>query len=175
MAAITICSDFGAQENKVCHCFHFFPSICHEVMEPDTMIFICQTLSFKLTFSLFSFILIKKLFSSSLLSVIRVISDAYLRLLVFFLAILIPACALFSPAFHMMYRSYKLNKQGDNIQPWYTPFPIFTQFVVLCLVLTFASWPAYRFLRRQLKWSDIPLSLRIFLQLLWSIQSKAFA
>ena len=27
MAAITICSDFGAQENKVCHCFHCFP-IC---------------------------------------------------------------------------------------------------------------------------------------------------
>ena len=25
MAAVTICSDFGAQENKVCHCCHFFP------------------------------------------------------------------------------------------------------------------------------------------------------
>ena len=25
MAAVTICSDFGAQENKICHCFHFFP------------------------------------------------------------------------------------------------------------------------------------------------------
>ena len=25
MAAITICSDFGAQKNKICHCFHFFP------------------------------------------------------------------------------------------------------------------------------------------------------
>ena len=25
MAAVTICSDFGAQENKVCHCFHFVP------------------------------------------------------------------------------------------------------------------------------------------------------
>ena len=24
MAAVTICSDFGAQENKVCHCFHCF-------------------------------------------------------------------------------------------------------------------------------------------------------
>ena len=40
MAAVTICSDFGAQENKVCHCFHFFPSICHEVMEPDAMILV---------------------------------------------------------------------------------------------------------------------------------------
>ena len=25
MAAVTICSDFGAQENKICHCFHCFP------------------------------------------------------------------------------------------------------------------------------------------------------
>jgi len=25
MAAVTVCSDFGAQENKICHCFHFFP------------------------------------------------------------------------------------------------------------------------------------------------------
>ena len=31
MAAVTLRSDFGAQENKVCHCFHFFP-ICHEVL-----------------------------------------------------------------------------------------------------------------------------------------------
>ena len=26
MAAVTICSDFGAEENIICHCFHFFPS-----------------------------------------------------------------------------------------------------------------------------------------------------
>ena len=25
MAVVTICSDFGNQENKVCYCFHFFP------------------------------------------------------------------------------------------------------------------------------------------------------
>jgi len=35
MVAVTICHDFGDQENKVCHCFHTFPSICHEVMVPD--------------------------------------------------------------------------------------------------------------------------------------------
>ena len=40
VAAVTVHSDFGAQENKVCHCFHFFPSICQEVMEPDTMILV---------------------------------------------------------------------------------------------------------------------------------------
>ena len=38
--------------------------------------------------------------------------------------IFIPACASSSPAFLMMYSEYKLNKQGDNIQPWHTPFPI---------------------------------------------------
>ena len=61
--------------------------------------------------------LIKKLFSPSSLSAIRVVSSAYLRLLIFLLAILIPACAYSSPAFLMMYSAYKLNKQGDNIQP----------------------------------------------------------
>ena len=25
MAAVTICSDFGAQKYKICHCFHCFP------------------------------------------------------------------------------------------------------------------------------------------------------
>ena len=40
MAAVPICSDFGAQENKVYHCFHFFPHICQEVMGPDTMILV---------------------------------------------------------------------------------------------------------------------------------------
>ena len=38
-AAVTICSDFGAQENKVCHCFHCFPS-CHEVMGLEAVILV---------------------------------------------------------------------------------------------------------------------------------------
>ena len=48
-----------------------------------------------------------------------------------------------------------LNKQGDNTQPWPTPFPIWNQSVDLCPVLTVASWPAYRFLKRQVRWSGI--------------------
>ena len=32
IAAVTICSDSGVQENKTFHCFHLSPSICHEVM-----------------------------------------------------------------------------------------------------------------------------------------------
>ena len=78
------------------------------------------------------------------------------------LAILIPTCASSSPAFLMMYSAYKLNKQGDNIQPRRTPFPIWNQSVVPCPVLTVASWPAYRFLKRQIRWSGIPISFRIF-------------
>ena len=100
-----------------------------------------------------SFTVIKRLFSSSLLSAIRIMSSAYLRLLIFLPAILIPACASSSLAFHMMCFAYKLNKQGDNIQPWRTPFPIWNQSVVPCPVLTVASWPTYRFLRRQVRWS----------------------
>ena len=61
----------------------------------------------------------------------------------------------------MMYSAYKLNKQGENIQPWRTPFPILNQLVVPCLVLTVASWPEYTFLRRQARSSGIPTSLRI--------------
>jgi len=69
--------------------------------------------------------------------------------LIFFLEILIPVCASFSPAFYMMYSAYNLNKQDDNVQPWHTPFPIWNQSVVPCPLLTVAFWPAYRFLRRQ--------------------------
>ena len=132
-------------------------------------------LSFKPAFSLSSYILLKRLFSFSLLSAIRVVSSAYLRLLIFLPAILIPACVSFSPAFLMMYSAYKLNKQGDNIQPWHTPFPIWNQSVVPCPVLTVVSWPAYRFLKRQVRWSGIPIFFRVFHSLLWSTQSKALA
>ena len=133
----------------------------------------CWTLS--QLFPLSSFTFNKRLFSSSSLSAIRVVSSAYLRWLIFLLAILIPAYASSSPAFLMMYFAYKLNKQHDNIQPWRTSFPIWNQSVVPCPVLTVASWPAYRFLKRQVRWSGVPISWRIFYSLLWSIQSKALA
>ena len=74
------------------------PFICHEVMGPGAMILLLWMLSFKPTFSLSSFTFIKKLFSSSSLSAIKVVSSAYLRLLIFLPAILIPACASSSPA-----------------------------------------------------------------------------
>ena len=70
------------------------PSICHEVIGPDAIIF-----------------------HISSLSAIRVVLSAYLRLLIFLPAILIPACASSSPAFLMMYSAEKLNNQGGDIQP----------------------------------------------------------
>ena len=130
------------------------------------MIFVFWMLSFKPTFSLSSFTFIKRLFSP-LLSAIRVVSSAYQRLLIFLLAILIPAGASSSLAFCMMHSAYKLNKQGDKIQPWHTPFLIWNQSVVPCSVLTVASWLADRFLRRQVRWSSIPNPLRIFHSFLW--------
>ena len=65
-----------------------YPSICHEVMGPDAMIFIFWMLHCKPTFLLSSFTFIKRLFSSSSLSAIRVVSSPYWRLLIFLLAIL---------------------------------------------------------------------------------------
>ena len=113
-------------------------------------------------FSLSSFTLIKRLFRSSSLPAIRVISSAYLRLLIFLPTLLIPACYFSSLAFCMMYSAYEFNKQGDNIQPCCTPFPILNQSVLPCLVLTTASFPAFRFLRRQVRWFGIPISLSVF-------------
>ena len=144
----------------------FSPFICHEVMGPDAMILVFWMLNFKPAFSLSSFTLIKRFFSSSSLSALRVVSSAYLRLLLFLPAILIPTCASSSLAFHIMYSAYKLNKQRDNIQPCHTPFPVLNQSVLPCLILTIASWLTHTFLRRQVRWSGIPISLRIFHSLL---------
>ena len=128
----------------------FSPSICHEVMGPDAMILVFWMLSFKPVFhsllsssSRGSLVCLHFLYSGC------IICNLDLRLLIFLPAILIPAWDLPSPAFCIMYFAYKLSKQGDNIQPWCTPFPTLNQSDVPRLVLTVASWPAYRFLRMQ--------------------------
>ena len=141
-----------------CHCFHCLPIYLPWIDGQDAMIFIFWILIFKPAFFLSSFTFIKSLFSSSLFSTVRVVSSAYLRLLIFLPAILIPACAPSSPTCRMMYSACMLNKQGDNIQPWCTLFPILNQSIVPYLVLTVASWPEYRFCRRQVRWLGIPIS-----------------
>ena len=177
------------------------------------MILVFWMLNFKPTFSLSSFTSIKRLFSFSLLSAVWVVLSAYLRLLIFFLTILIPACTSSGLVFCMIFSAYNWNKQGNpvpwrskrlptpvlwprelhglyspwgcknnclfnlyaEVQPWCTPFPIWNQSVAQCQVLTVASWPAFRFLRRQIRWSGIPVFSRIFNSLLWSTQSKALS
>ena len=109
MNAVTLCRDFGAQENKIYHSFHFFTFYlpwsdgigCH-----DLCFFL--KLNFKPAFSLSSFTLIKRLFSSFLLSTIRLVSSAYLRLLIFLLAILIPTCDSSSPLQNSLYEGSKV-------------------------------------------------------------------
>ena len=158
MAAVTFCSDFGAQENKICLCFPFFSSICHEVMGPDAMILVFE--HWVLSQHFFSPLL--PLSRGSPVSLYLQSLDWYhmhiWSCLIFFLEILIPACGSSSLAFCMMYSAQKLNKQGDSIQPWHTPFPIWNQSVVPCPVLTVAPWPTYKFLRRQVRWSGISIS-----------------
>ena len=107
-----------------CHCFDFFSyylpwndgTRCHDLS--------CFNGEFQASFFTSSFTLIKKFFSSSSLSALRVLS-AYLRFLIFLPEILIPACDSSSLAFCIMYSACKLNKQGDNVQPCHTPFPLF--------------------------------------------------
>ena len=155
MSSVTVHSDFGAQESKVFHCFiHSSPiylpwndgTKCHALS--------FQVLSFKPDFSLSSFTFIKRLFSSSsLLFAIRVVSSAYLRLLIILLAILIPAYASSNLAFCMMYSARKLKKQGDNIHPWcilycyvYVSLPdivLHILFVIIWLI-TQARWITQR-------------------------------
>ena len=95
-------------QNKICHCFH-----CFSVYLPWSDAIGCHdlffwTLSFKPTFSLSSFTFIKRLFSSAL-SAVRVVSSAYLRLLIVLLATLIPACASFSQSIQ-----YIMSKTGNS-------------------------------------------------------------
>ena len=137
--------NFGAQEKKICNCFHFFTKYF-----PWSDGIRCCDLSFFNVKPAFSFSsIIKRLFRFSSLSVMRVVSFKYLRFLIFLLAILIPACDSSSLEFHMAYSACKLNKQGDNIQHSHTPFPILNQSVVPRLGLTVISWPAHRFLVSQ--------------------------
>ena len=160
MAVIIICSDFGAPKNKVWHCFHCFPIylLWNGGTMPWSSFFEWWVLS--QVFSHSSFIFIKRLFSFSLLFLsLECIYALYaymhrifiLKLLIFLLVILIPACDSSRLTFHVMYSAYKLNKQADNIQPWCTPFPIWNQSVVPCPVYNYCFFTWYRLFRRQVR------------------------
>ena len=163
LTAITIHSDFGTQENKICHCFHFFP-----VYLPwkdgnryhDFHFFECWVLSQLFLFSSFTFI--KRLFSFSSLSAIRVTSSAYLRLLI------IPG-NLYSSLWFIQHGisndvlCIEVKQAGWQYTALSYPFP---NFEAVCCSMSgsnvwfhvwfhVASWPTYKFLQRQVKWSDL--------------------
>ena len=94
----------------------FSPFFCEEVRELDVMISVFLMLILRQFFHSPLFPLSRDS-CSSLLSAIKGMSSAYMRLLIFLQAILILAYASASLAFFMIYSVYKLNKQGDNIQP----------------------------------------------------------
>ena len=133
MASVTFNSDFWASENKICHSFHFPPF--YLPWSDGTGSYDLSFLNVAIQISFFQSplsTLFKRLFNSSSLSAIREVSSAYLRLLIFLPATLIPAFGLSSPALHMMYSAYKL----IYIAFTYT-FPNLKQVCVSCLVLSF--------------------------------------
>ena len=137
------------------------PSIFHEVMEPDAMIFAFGMLSFKPTFSLSSFTFIKRLFSSSLLSATRMVSSAiwsywYFSQQSWFQLVL-------HPAWHLTWCTLHIS-QIRRVTIYSLDILLFRFGIVCfsCPVLTIASWPACRFLSRQVRWCGIPIFLRIF-------------
>ena len=107
MAAVTIQCDFGTRKYKVSQCFHCFPFYLPWCVGTRRHGLVFWMLSFKPVSSLSSLIFIKRLFISSLLSFLKVVSSAYLRLFLFLLAILIPAWVSSSLAFHMICSPYK--------------------------------------------------------------------
>ena len=138
MAAVTVCSAFGAQEKEVCHYFPLFPFYlpcsngagCHDLR----FLYLVLSQLFHCLASASS-----SGFSVSLLFLsLRVVKSAYLRLLIFLPAILIPACNSSNSAFLLMYSVYRLNKQGDSRQPCHILFSILNQSIVPYMVLTVA-------------------------------------
>ena len=142
MAAVTICSDFGAQEEEICHDFHLFPlylpcsngARCHDL----SLIF-----SLKLAFSFSSSTLIKRLFRSSSLSAIRVLSSSYPRLLMLLPPIRFQLVNSSSPASLTMGSVCRLNKQGHSRRPCGAPFSALNRRAFPHRVLTVASWPPH--------------------------------
>jgi len=160
MAVVTFCSDFRAQENKICHCFHFFPLLLAmkwwDQMPQSSFLnvdfqarFFNSSLPASSRGSLVPLHFLPKecyhlcIWGCKYLTLINIYSRLNQA------EILISAYDSSSSAFRMMYSAYKLNKQGDNIQSCHIPFPILNQSIVPCSDLTVASWPAYKFLREQ--------------------------
>ena len=150
----------------------FLPSICYEVIVPDTMILVFWILNFNQLFH-------PPLSPSSRCSLVPLCS---LPLAWYHLHTWVgwyfsrqswfQLANSSSLTFYMMCFTYTLNKHGDSNQACSTPFSILNQSVVLNKVLIVAFWPEYRLIRSQVRGCGIPISLRVFHGLLWSTQSK---
>ena len=125
------------------------PPICHEVTGPDAMILVFWMLSFKPNFHS-PLSLSSRGFLVSPHSLPQGWCHLHIWVYRYFSGQSWFQLCFFQTRVFIMYSAYKLNKQGDYIKPWHTPFPIWNQSVFLCLVLTVAFWPVYRFLKRQL-------------------------
>ena len=112
----------------------FSPSICHVVKGPDAMILVFLIFNLKKALSLSSFTLIKRFFSPSLLSAVRMLSSAFLRLLMFLPPIWIPSLGFpggwLGKKIHLQYRRcrrYQFDSWVRKI-PWrsaWQPTPVF--------------------------------------------------
>jgi len=91
-------------------------------MGSDAVILVFWMLRFKPTFSLSTFTFIKRLFSSSSLSAIRVVWSALSEVIDISPGNLDSSLCFLSPAFLMMYSAYKLNKQGDTALMYFFPY-----------------------------------------------------
>ena len=141
---------------KSIHCWHFLPiylpwsdrTRCHDLS--------LLNVEFEPAFSLSFFTLIKRLFSSFLLSLsaIWVVSSAYPDVVYISPGSLDSSGASSSPAFHMMPSACKLDKQGDSMQPWCTLFPVFDKFYVWFLEKAMA--PHSSTLAWKIPWTEEP-------------------
>ena len=117
----------------------FSPSICHEVMRLDAMILGFWMLSFKPPLSPSSW--------SSLVPLHFLPLEWYHLHIWGYWYFSWRSWFQLHPAWDFTW----CTKQGDNIQPWHTPSLILNQSIVPCLALTVASFPAYKFLKRQVR------------------------
>ena len=167
-SCLTLCSDCKPKKRKFVTGSIFSPSICPEVMGPDAMILAFWTLSFKPAFSLSFYTssrgsLVPLHFRSLEWYHLHIWGSWYFSWQSWFQVVI-------HPAFLMMYSPCKLNKQGDNTYLWCTPFPIFEPVHFSMSSSNSCFLTCIQFLRRQVRWSGIPISLRIFHSLLWPTQ-----
>ena len=143
MAAVTTHNDLGVRENKIYQCFHFFPSICHEVMGLDTMILVFWIWSSSQLFhSLHSFSSRGSLFPFHFLP----LEWYHLRLLIFLPGFLINQLEI-HPVWHFTWCIV-------HMLPWW---PSGKEFPCQCRRLMFNPWSGRCPWRR--KWQLTPVFL----------------